>query len=52
MNKSVVITGSTRGIGFSLAEAFLERGCAVTISGRSSEAVEQAIAKLAVKYTV
>jgi NAD(P)-dependent dehydrogenase (short-subunit alcohol dehydrogenase family) len=50
MNKSVVITGSTRGIGYSLAEAFLERGCAVAISGRSREAVNQAIAKLAGKY--
>jgi len=51
MNKSVVITGSTRGIGYSLAEAFLERGCAVTINGRSSEAVNQAVAKLAGKDT-
>jgi len=51
MNKSVVITGSTRGIGYGLAEAFLERGCAVTINGRSSEAVNQAVAKLAGKDT-
>ncbi len=51
MNKSVVITGSTRGIGYGLAEVFLERGCAVTINGRSSEAVNQAVAKLAAKDT-
>jgi NADP-dependent 3-hydroxy acid dehydrogenase YdfG len=51
MNKSVVITGSTRGIGYSLAEAFLERGCGVVISGRSSGAVNQVISKLAGSYT-
>ncbi len=33
--KIVVVTGSTRGIGLALADAFLERGCAVVISGRS-----------------
>jgi NAD(P)-dependent dehydrogenase (short-subunit alcohol dehydrogenase family) len=31
--RSFVITGSIRGIGYSLAEAFLERGCSVTIYG-------------------
>lgn len=31
--KVVAITGSTRGLGFGLAKAFLERGCAVTVSG-------------------
>ena len=51
MNKSVVITGSTRGIGYSLAEAFLERDCAVTISGRTAEAVNEAVAKLSSRYS-
>ena len=32
--KNVVITGSTRGIGFSMAKEFLIAGCNVTISGR------------------
>lgn len=44
--KHIVITGSTRGIGFGLAEAFLARGCSVTISGRGAEAVEKAVAGL------
>jgi len=44
--KSIVITGSTRGIGFGLAESFLARKCAVMVSGRSSEGVEKAIKEL------
>jgi NAD(P)-dependent dehydrogenase (short-subunit alcohol dehydrogenase family) len=45
-HRTIVITGSTRGIGYSLAEAFLQRGCAVTISGRTQEAVDYAAVKL------
>jgi len=37
--KTIVITGSTRGLGRALAEALLERGCSVAVSGRTSEAV-------------
>ncbi len=48
--RSIVITGSTRGIGYNLAEAFLERGCSVMISGRSQLSVDEAAAKLSVKY--
>lgn len=50
MTKSIVITGSTRGIGYSLAAAFLERECAVAISGRTREAIEEAVNKLGEKY--
>jgi NAD(P)-dependent dehydrogenase (short-subunit alcohol dehydrogenase family) len=45
--KIIVITGSTRGIGFGLAESFLEMGCAVVVSGRTQEAVNQAVDELA-----
>jgi NAD(P)-dependent dehydrogenase (short-subunit alcohol dehydrogenase family) len=48
--RSIVITGSTRGIGYNLAAAFLERGCAVTISGRAQESVNEAVTKLGVRY--
>jgi short-subunit dehydrogenase len=48
--RSIVITGSTRGIGYSLAAAFLERDCAVTISGRTQEAVNKAVGTLGASY--
>ncbi|MFC1996075.1 SDR family NAD(P)-dependent oxidoreductase [Chloroflexota bacterium] len=41
--KSIVITGSTRGIGLGLASEFLKRGCQVTINGRSDESIERAL---------
>lgn len=46
----VVITGSTRGIGNGLADAFLDLGCAVVISGRTEEGVARAVEALASRY--
>jgi NAD(P)-dependent dehydrogenase (short-subunit alcohol dehydrogenase family) len=48
--KTIVITGSTRGIGYGLADSFLALGCAVTVSGRTSETVEKAVARLSTKH--
>jgi len=48
--KTVVITGSTSGIGLGLADAFLARGCAVTISGHSQSNLDKAHQMLAEKY--
>lgn len=48
--KTVVITGSTRGIGFGMADEFLKRGCKVVVSGRTIEAVEKAVASLSVNH--
>ena len=48
--KTIVITGSTRGIGYGLSDAVLERGCSVAISGRSREAVDRALAELGAKH--
>lgn len=45
--KTIIITGSTKGIGFGLAENFLRLGHRVVISGRSQESVSQAVQKLA-----
>jgi NAD(P)-dependent dehydrogenase (short-subunit alcohol dehydrogenase family) len=41
--KTVVITGSTRGIGQGLAKAFLQRGCSVVISGKSEASTNFAL---------
>lgn len=46
----VLITGSTRGIGHGMADAFLERGCALVINGRTREAVGRAVAGLAGRH--
>jgi NAD(P)-dependent dehydrogenase (short-subunit alcohol dehydrogenase family) len=48
--KTIVITGSTRGIGYGLADAFLDLGCAVALSSRTPEHVEDAVARLAAKH--
>ena len=45
-NQIVVITGSTRGLGYAIAEAMLRAGATVVVSGRSAEAVERAVKKL------
>lgn len=42
----IVITGSTRGIGWGMAEAFLRRGHPVVVSGRRDDAVRQAVESL------
>ncbi|AOS98305.1 3-oxoacyl-[acyl-carrier-protein] reductase FabG [Microbulbifer aggregans] len=44
--KTVVITGSTRGIGRGLAENFLASGCRVIISARSQSKVDEAVREL------
>ncbi|HKK68930.1 MAG TPA: SDR family oxidoreductase [Bacteroidales bacterium] len=44
--KTVVITGSTRGIGNGMAMQFLKRGHQVVINGRNSEGVESMVRKL------
>ena len=46
MAKTVVITGSTRGIGFGLACRFLERGCNVMLNGRTPAATRHALQQL------
>ena len=48
--KHIVITGSTRGIGFGLSDSFLGLGCSVTVSGRTQTSVDEAVQNLASKY--
>lgn len=48
--KTIVITGSTRGIGYGLAENFLRLGHQVVINGRKKEGVDKALDRLAEVY--
>jgi NAD(P)-dependent dehydrogenase (short-subunit alcohol dehydrogenase family) len=47
---SVVVTGSSRGLGFGMANSFLDRGCAVVISGSNQYSTENAYRKFIEKY--
>lgn len=49
--KTIVITGSTRGIGFGLAREFLKRDCSVVVNGRSQAAVDTATNKLTAAHS-
>ncbi len=44
--KKILITGGTRGIGRAAVRAFLERGAAVAVNGRTEESVARAIGEL------
>ncbi len=45
-DKRVLVTGSSRGIGFAIAEAFVVAGARVAINGRTEQSVSPAIEKL------
>lgn len=45
-NKSVLVTGSTEGIGFAAASIFAEEGAEVTINGRSRDRVDEAVRRI------
>ncbi|MEI6579479.1 MAG: SDR family oxidoreductase [Eubacteriales bacterium] len=45
--KNIVITGSSKGLGFAMAKEFLQRGCCVTLSGRGAELNSDSILSLA-----
>ena len=46
-DRTAFIGGSSRGIGFAIAEAFLDEGARVIISGRHRESLDSAAARLA-----
>lgn len=48
-NTRVLVTGSSRGIGYGIASAFLEEGATVILTGRDSESLVKARAALATK---
>lgn len=44
--KTAIVTGGTSGIGFSTAQAFLEKGAKVVVAGRNAERGEKAVEEL------
>jgi short-subunit dehydrogenase len=48
--KNIVITGSTRGIGYGLAVEFLKKGCKVMISGRDQSKVDLLVSQLGEQF--
>ena len=46
MDTTVAITGATSGIGRAVAEAFVEAGASVAVSGRDGDAVDATVAEL------
>jgi NAD(P)-dependent dehydrogenase (short-subunit alcohol dehydrogenase family) len=46
MDLTVAITGATSGIGRAVAEAFVDRGAFVAVSGRDGDAVDRTVAEL------
>ena len=51
-NIVVVVTGSSRGFGFAIAESLLEAGATVAVTGRSQQAVDNSLASLQPKGRV
>jgi 3-oxoacyl-[acyl-carrier protein] reductase len=49
-DKVILITGGSKGIGYGIAEALLEKGCRVVITGRDQATIDKSISMLPGKY--
>lgn len=45
-NKVAVITGSSRGLGYAIAETYAEQGAAVVLAARTTRAVDESVGRL------
>ena len=45
-SRTALVTGSSRGLGFAMAEALAQHGAYVILNGRNAETVEGAVQKL------
>lgn len=45
-NKTAIVTGGTRGIGFAIVKSYLQHGAKVAIAGSRQESVDKALAQL------
>ena len=49
-NKVAIVTGSSRGIGFSIAKAFVKEGASVVICGSRQSSADKAKEKILSEY--
>ena len=50
-DKTVLISGSSKGIGFAIAESFLQEGAKVQISGRNERKLKNSLKILSERYS-
>lgn len=48
----IIVTGGSRGLGYSMAKKFVEEGAEVLITGRNEETLKQAASDIKCKYMV
>ena len=49
-NKTAIVTGGTRGIGFAVVKKFLENGAKVALFGSRKETVDKALEELSKEW--
>lgn len=52
INKNIIVTGGSRGLGFAMATKFIKEGAKVLITGRNEEMLKKASGKIGCHYLV